>query len=570
MIRVALGQINPTVGDLPANEQKILDTVSAARAAGAQVVILPELTVCGYPPEDLLLREDFVAACDEALQRVAAHACDIVVACGFPRNGDRDLHNSLAVCVDGQVRAVYDKVHLPNYGVFSERRYFAAGAGPAIVRVNGTAVALTICEDIWVPGGPHAAAAAAGAQLIVNASASPYERGKPARRERMLAQRARDNTAAIAYVNCVGGQDELVFDGSSLIVDHAGRVLARGAQFEEDLVVCDVPVGRVGRARRRDPRLRGADADAPVLANLRTPAAPPADQPAPAVWQDDLAEVYHALVCGTRDYVRKTGFADVVLGLSGGIDSALVALIACDALGADHVHCISMPSKYSTAGTQTDARTLADNLAVDFSEIPIADGMAAFETMLAPRLAGTTPDVTEENLQARIRGTLLMALSNKFGWLLLSTGNKSEMSVGYATLYGDMSGGFNPLKDVPKTTVFALTAWRNQQAGRDLCPTEIITRPPSAELSDGQADTDSLPPYDILDAILARYVDEDLAVHEIVADGYDEATVRRVVGLVDGAEYKRRQAPPGVKITARALSRDRRMPIINRFAPAGR
>jgi NAD+ synthase (glutamine-hydrolysing) len=570
-VRVALAQINARVGDIEGNAERIGARIEEAREAGAELVLFPELAITGYPPEDLLLKEHFLAAAREALDDVALRAEGIVALVGFPERSF-DAYNALAVCTEGRVVDVYRKTVLPNYGVFDEQRYFQVGEGGAVLDLGpGPArIGLTICEDIWTPGPPAADEALAGASLILNASASPYHAGKGAQRERMLAQRARDNLAAVAFTNMVGGQDELVFDGHSLIVDHEGTVIARAPQFEEALVVANVDVQAAITARLRDTRLRPPVRRAlPEIRRLGelprgTPPAGPVGGPV-APLLDHREEIYAALVLGVRDYTAKNGFDHVVIGLSGGIDSALTALIAVDALGADRVTGVTMPSRFSTSGTRSDAKLLADNLGIELHEIPIAPAMEVYEQMLAPLFAGREPDITEENLQARIRGNILMALSNKFGWLVLTTGNKSENAVGYSTLYGDSAGGFAVIKDVPKTLVFELVAWRNARESRELVPRSLIDRPPSAELAEGQKDEDSLPPYPVLDAILEAYIEEDAGRQRLLGAGMPEAAVDRVLELVDRAEYKRRQAPPGIKITPRAFGRDRRMPITNRF-----
>jgi NAD+ synthase (glutamine-hydrolysing) len=569
-LRIALAQINARVGDIEGNASKTLEYIERARDAGAEVVVFPEQTLTGYPAEDLLLKEHFLAAADEALQEVARGSDGIVALVGWPERTE-DVWNSLAVLADGRVHAVYRKCALPNYGVFDEQRYFQAGDSGAVVDLGGVRMGLTICEDIWVPGPPESDEALAGAVVLLNASASPYHAGKPLQRERMLQQRARDNVAGMAFCNLVGGQDELIFDGASVIIDHEGTIVARAPQFEEALVVGCLDVQAARTARLRDTRLRPpARAVLPEvqhLPSLERPGASPDTQPGGEVKDllEPEAEVYGALVLGTRDYCAKNGFEHVVLGLSGGIDSTLVALVAVDALGADKVTCVSMPSHYSSEGTRSDAETLARNLGVDFREIPIADAMAVYDTMLASHFEGRDPDITEENLQARIRGNLLMALSNKFGWLVLTTGNKSENSVGYSTLYGDSAGGFAVIKDVPKLLVYRLTEFRD--GGKGLVPRSVIERPPSAELRPDQQDADSLPDYSVLDPILQRYVEDDADREELIAAGYPTESVEKIIGLVDRAEYKRRQSPPGIKITPRAFGRDRRMPITNAYRP---
>src|SRR4051794_2364293 len=570
-MRVALFQMNATVGDIAGNEAQIRERLAEARDAGAQLVLFAELAVTGYPPEDLLLKEHFLADAQAAVGRIAHDVRDVVAVVGYPERSE-DVYNAAAVLADGRVHAVYRKMHLPNYGVFDEMRYFQTGPGAAIVEVDGVKVGLTVCEDIWQPGPPLSDEALAGARLIVNISASPYHRGKGHRREAMIAQRARDELAAVAFCALVGGQDELVFDGQSFVVDHSGRVIARAPQFEEALLLCDVDTDAAGAARLRETRrrtpAREAQEDVEYVGALATGRAGTHAGQAGGEVADTLEdgdEVYAALVLGTRDYVRKNGFRRVVLGLSGGVDSTLVALVAVDALGADAVTCVTMPSRYTSSGTLTDAKALAQNLGVELLELPIAGPMAAYDELLADVFAGREPDLTEENLQARIRGNLLMALSNKFGWLVLTTGNKSEMSVGYSTLYGDSAGGFAVIKDVPKTLVFRLTEARDARAGRGLVPPEVLTRPPSAELRADQKDEDSLPPYPILDAILEGYVERDLGRDQLIARGLPPEDVDRVIRLVDLAEYKRRQQPPGIKVTSKAFGRDRRMPITNRY-----
>ncbi len=574
-MRLALAQIDVAVGALDANEDKIVATLADARDAGAQLVLFPELAVSGYPPEDLLLKGHFLEHTREALERIAAQVHDVVAVVGFPELA-HDAFNSAAVLADGAVRAIYRKVHLPNYGVFDEQRYFQSGPGPALLDIGGTLVGLTICEDVWQPGEPASAEALAGATLLVNLSASPYDRGKPARREQMVRQRALDNVSAFAFCNLVGGQDELVFDGHSFVCDHAGTVLARAPGFAEHLLVCDVDPSAAAGARLRDTRQRPAaralERVVPVLARVEPP--PRSDPESAATggdvvpFLDDVAEVYAALVLGLRDYVEKNGFAHVVLGLSGGIDSTLVTLLAVDALGTDRVSVVVMPSRYSSAGTQSDARVLAEDLGVGLLELPIEGPMTAYEALLAEPFGDDEAGLAWENLQARIRGNLLMALSNARGWLVLTTGNKSELSVGYSTLYGDTAGGFAVIKDVPKTLVYRLVDERARRdpvlSGRGVIQS-IVDRPPSAELRPDQRDDDSLPPYDVLDEVLRGYVEEDLGRDQLVARGLPADVVERVIKLVDLAEYKRRQNPPGIRITAKAFGRDRRMPITNRY-----
>ncbi|MCD6726266.1 MAG: NAD+ synthase [Solirubrobacteraceae bacterium] len=569
-MRIALAQINPIVGDLVGNERLVRERLAQARDAGAQLALFPELAITGYPPEDLLLKEHVLADARAAIERLAADAVGIVAIVGFPERAG-DVFNAAAVLADGALAGVYRKTRLPNYGVFDEHRYFQRGRGGAIVNVDGVAVGLTICEDLWVPGPPESDEALAGARLIVNLSASPYQAGKALAREQMIAQRARDNLAAIAFCAQVGGQDELVFDGGSVVVDHTGAVLARAPQFEQALLLCTVDAGAAGAARLRDTRHRTlafeSRVEVPLLADLRTgrpgyAADAPTGEIAPMC--DELEEIWAALVLGTRDYVEKNSFERVVLGLSGGIDSALVACLAVDALGPERVVFVTMPSGFTSSGTRADAGELAERLGVELHELPIGPVMEAYGAQLADVMAGREPGLPEENLQARIRGNDLMALSNAFGWLVLTTGNKSEMSVGYTTLYGDSAGGFAVIKDVPKTLVYRLARLRNTRADTPI-PETIITRAPSAELRPGQRDEDSLPPYELLDPILEGYVEEDLGREQLVARGFDPQVVDRVIRLVDLAEYKRRQQPPGIKVTGKAFGRDRRMPITNRY-----
>ncbi|MEA2332778.1 MAG: hypothetical protein QOH58_2916 [Thermoleophilaceae bacterium] len=575
LLRIALAQIDPTVGDIEGNARKIAERSAEAREQGAALVIFPELALSGYPPEDLLLKTAFLERTGTALEELAAQTHGIAVLVGFPESAD-DVYNSAALLADGEVAAVYRKMYLPNYGVFDEQRYFQSGAEAGIFELNGVPIGVSICEDIWEPGPPAMTEALAGAQVIVNLAASPYRIGYGHGRERMLVQRAVDNLAAVVLVNTVGGQDELVFDGHSLAVDQDGRVLARCPQFEESLAICTIDPREVASARLRDTRHRAnvrrqrraaPVAEPPVvhLASLEVESGGDTVGGAIASLLGAEEEVYTALRTGLRDYVEKNGFDRVVLGLSGGIDSALVAMVAVDALGADRVTCVSMPSPYSSEGTRSDAEAIAANLGVQLIEIPIAEAMDAYSDMLAEVFEGREPDVAEENVQARIRGNLVMALSNKFGWLVLATGNKSELSVGYATLYGDMAGGFAVIKDVFKTWVYRLVRWRNEQAGTQLVPASVLDRPPSAELRHDQTDQDSLPPYDVLDAILTGYVEEDLDAVELVRRGLPADDVERVIRMVDRAEYKRRQAPPGIKVSTKAFGRDRRLPITNRF-----
>ncbi|MEA2135027.1 MAG: hypothetical protein QOC68_2936 [Solirubrobacteraceae bacterium] len=569
-LRLALAQIDTRVGDIDGNAETIRERTAAAREAGAELVLFPELALTGYPPEDLLLKEHFLRKTREALEALAADTHDIVALVGFPER-TADVYNALAVLADGKIAAIYRKTLLPNYGVFDEQRYFQAGEGGAVIDFGEARIGLTICEDIWSPGPPESDEALAGASLIVNLSASPYHRNKGVERERMIVQRARDNLCVVAFCNLVGGQDELVFDGHSLVVDHKGEVLARGPQFAEGLIVANVDVQAAVTARLRDTRLRPpvhrALPDVRHLGQVERPERPAIRELGGEVVPllEPEAEVYAALVLGTRDYVQKNGFEHVVLGLSGGIDSTLVALVAVDALGAERVTCVTMPSRFSSEGTRSDAEKLAGNLGVELLEIPIGPAMESYDELLAQAFEGRDPDITEENLQARIRGNLLMALSNKFGWLVLTTGNKSENSVGYSTLYGDSAGGFAVIQDVPKTLVYRLVAFRGERDPESPVPESIVTRPPSAELREDQQDTDSLPDYDTLDKILEAYIEEDADREQLEMMGLPTEAVQRVLSLVDRAEYKRRQAPPGIKITTRAFGRDRRMPITNLY-----
>jgi NAD+ synthase (glutamine-hydrolysing) len=571
-LRVALAQMNATVGDIPGNAQKIRQGIDRSRDEGAQLVVFPELALTGYPPEDLLLKTHFVDAAGAALEELAHDTDDIVALVGFPERRD-DVYNAAAVLADGRIQAVYRKMFLPNYGVFDENRYFQSGNEPALIELNGVAIGLTICEDIWEPGPPATSEALSGAQVIVNLSASPYHAGKPLERERMLVQRARDNLATIVFCNLFGGQDELVFDGHSVVIDPSGEIVARAPIFEEAFVTCTIDPGQSSTMRLRDARHRAAvrryrergGEACPVLARLSVEGEADTIDGRVAEPLSAEDEIYAALVTGTRDYVEKNGFKRVVLGLSGGIDSALVAMVAADALGADRVTTVVMPSPYSSGETQEDARAIARNLGTQLIEFDIEPLMKGYDAVLAPEFEGQEPDITEENLQARMRGNLLMALSNKFGWLVLTTGNKSEMSVGYATLYGDMAGGFAVLKDVYKGWVYRLVERRNEREGRALVPRSVSDRPPSAELRYEQRDDESLPPYEVLDAILLGYIEGDMGAQQLVRQGLPADDVERVIRLVDLAEYKRRQAPPGIRISTRAFGRDRRLPITNRF-----
>ena len=568
-MRLALAQINTVVGDLDGNADKIRRRLAEAKDRKADLVVFPELAVTGYPPEDLLLRPSFVQAAQAKAAELAREARGIVALTGVPWF-ERDLYNACAVCAAGEIKTIYRKRFLPNYGVFDEDRYFAPGSDLVLLEHGGTLFAPTICEDMWQPGPPATELALAGAQLLVNLSASPFHVLRDREREEMFATRARDNSCFVAFCNAVGGQDELIFDGNSLLLDEEGHVLARGPGFEEALLIADIePADAVGRrlrdVRRRSlARDRGEIPEVPVVhvGSSRGPRAPVEPVVAPRL--DELEQMRLALELGLYDYVNKNGFGEVVVGVSGGIDSALTAALAVEALGPERVHCVSMPSRYSSPETRADARALAENLGVDFRELPIDEIYEAHERALHESFAGRETDLTEENLQARIRGVLLMALSNKFGWLLVATGNKSELSVGYATLYGDMAGGFALLKDVFKTDVFRLAEHLNA-ARRDLIPQSIIDRAPSAELRENQLDEDSLPPYPALDKVLAAYVEQDRSAEELSADGFDPDVVERAVAMIDRAEYKRRQAPPGVRLRQKAFGRDRRTPITNRW-----
>jgi NAD+ synthase (glutamine-hydrolysing) len=641
-VRLALAQMNPTVGDLEGNAARIVDLIVEAEEAGADLAVFPELAITGYPPEDLLLKPGFIADNLAAMGKVAAATGSCAAIVGFV-DEQLDLYNAAAVCAGGEIRGVYHKQLLPNYGVFDEQRYFAAGTGAQqLFGIAGVRVGVSICEDAWSPTGPIAAQAAAGAELIVNINASPYSMGRLSERERMLSTRAADSSCVVVYLNCVGGQDELVFDGASLVFDAGGNLLASLGQFREELALVDLdvrpvyrkrlldprghhsaqplpvatvtdPAARFGQAKAADPAARLGQAKAaeqgrgPIPSSVsanpaarlgQAKAADPAARLGQATAADPAArfgqataatgtsapastlhpgaagavaprleveaEVYQALVTGTRDYVRKNGFSDVVIGLSGGIDSSLVALIAVDALGAEHVHGVSMPSRYSSEGSESDAALLAENLGIDFRRIPIEAAHAAFLDMLAGSVTGP-PGLTEENIQSRIRGVILMALSNHLGWLVLTTGNKSEAAVGYSTLYGDTAGGFAVVKDVPKTMVYRLCRWRDAAAPQPLLPPEVLVKPPSAELRPDQRDDQSLPPYDVLDPVLMAYVEDDLTASELIEAGFDADLVSRVVRLVDLAEYKRRQMPPGVRVTTKAFGRDRRVPITNGY-----
>jgi len=570
-LRVACCQINTRVGDLDGNVARIQEAAARAEQQGCDLAVFPELAITGYPPEDLLLKPRFITDTRAALDRVAAAAGSCALVVGFVDAG-RDLFNAAAVCAGGTVRGVYHKHELPNYGVFDEARYFARGDEPQqLFEIAGVRVGVSVCEDAWNPSGPIADQADSGAELVVNLNASPYAEGKLAQRERMIATRATDASCGLVYVNQVGGQDELVFDGASMVFDADGTLLARSPQFVEDLLVVDMDVQPVFRKRLIDPRGWPSDRPLPLLEVSKGPsrAAASADRERVGGGMAELlepnAEVYEALLVGTRDYVAKNGFSDVVIGLSGGIDSTLVAAIAVDALGAGKVHGVSMPSRYSSEHSKSDAELLATNLGIDFRTIAVEPAHVGFTEMLAASFEGRAPDLTEENLQSRIRGVVLMALSNKFGWMVLTTGNKSETAVGYSTLYGDTAGGFAVLKDLLKTRVYELCRHRNRVAGYELVPEAVLTKAPSAELRPDQRDDQSLPPYEVLDPILSLYVEHDRTAPEIVDAGFDQDVVGRIVRLVDLAEYKRRQSPPGPRVSAKAFGKDRRLPITNGY-----
>jgi NAD+ synthase (glutamine-hydrolysing) len=567
-MRLALAQINTVVGDLDGNAARIVGQMREARDAGADLVLFPELAVTGYPPEDLLFRPEFLRQARQSLDRIAGETEGIAALVGFPWL-ERDLYNACAVLAGGEVRAIYPKRFLPNYGVFDEVRYFQPGRQLLLLKMGEALIGPTVCEDIWQPGPPATDLALAGAHVIANISASPFHVGKGQEREEMLVTRARDNACWVVLVNAVGGQDELIFDGHSLVIDEEGEIVARAPAFEEALLVVDIDATTAVARRLVDARrralIREREVPDPPLVDLGEPrAAQQSVKPLVAEPLDDLEQMRLALELGLRDYVEKNGFAEIVVGVSGGIDSALTLALAVEALGPDRVHAVSMPSRYSSEETRRDAKALAENLGTSFLEIPIDPIFEGFEQTLAGTFEGRERDITEENLQARIRGVLLMALSNKFGWLVVATGNKSELSVGYATLYGDMAGGFALLKDVFKTDVFRLARHMNERTGRELIPQSIVERAPSAELRDNQLDEDSLPPYPALDRVLEAYVEEDRSRDDLT-DGFEPEVVERAIALIDRAEYKRRQAPPGVKLRPKAFGRDRRTPITNHW-----
>jgi NAD+ synthase (glutamine-hydrolysing) len=575
-LRIALAQINPTVGDFPGNVAKIIRYIKKAESAGADVVALPELAITGYPPEDLLLKTQFIDDNLKALKTVQRNVGDITAIVGFVDRKE-DIYNAAAVMYKRKLIDVYHKMYLPNYGVFDEFRYFQVGTRTPIYKVAGTWIGVNICEDIWYPEGPARTQALAGAEVIIDINASPYHLGKGKFRENMLSTRASDTITIVAYLNTVGGQDELVFDGQSIIVDQDGKMISRGKQFEEDMIVADLDLEGIMMRRLHAPRRRqkAVKLVKEAVEKIVIPAGKPSGKrkslppvhPVARVREvlEPSAEVYTALVLGTSEYVRKNGFKGAVIGLSGGIDSALVATIAADALGRNNVRGIFMPSPYTSGESREDAYALAHNLGLRITEVRIDDIFRSYLSTLEKEFKGLPRDVTEENIQARIRGNILMAFSNKFGWLVLTTGNKSEMSVGYATLYGDMAGGFAVIKDVPKTMVYELCRWKNSKAGRVVIPEAMLSKEPSAELKPGQKDTDSLPSYPELDRILKAYIEEDASFDEILSLGLAAKRVRKVIRMIDRSEYKRRQSPPGIKITERALGRDRRFPITNRY-----
>ncbi len=554
-VRVGVAQFNPVVGDIAGNSRRIQEMYATADAAGCDIVVFPELSVTGYPPEDLVLKSGFVAENQQAMRDIVAATQDCVAVFGFVDGSLGTLANSAAIASKGILHGTYNKQLLPNYSVFDEDRYFTAGTSFSLFAIAGVHVGVTICEDIWQADGPVQQQAKAGATLNININGSPYHRGKFDERQQMVSERAQTNSCAIVYVNQVCGQDELVFDGGSMVFDHRGDMLMRAEQFVESLSFIDIAVNESTIANA-----------VPVVEISKTSRASGAQcEGTIAPSTSDMEQVFGALVLGTRDYVRKNGFTDVVIGLSGGIDSAIVAAIAVEALGAQHVHGVSMPSRYSSEGSRTDAAILASNLGVDMQTISIEPAFSAYLDMTAESFAGKAADLTEENLQSRVRGTTLMALSNKFGWMVLTTGNKSELAVGYFTLYGDSVGGYAVIKDLLKTTVYELCRFVNTRAGREVIPEAVITKPPSAELRPDQRDDQSLPAYEVLDPILELYVEQDRTAAEIIALGFDEALVRRISRLVDTNEYKRRQGPPGVRVSLKAFGKDRRLPITNAY-----
>ena len=574
-LRIALAQINPTVGDLDDNVSKIINYMERAKSFSADLVAFPELAITGYPPEDLLLKTQFIEDNLESLEKVRENASDITAIVGFVDRKE-DIYNAAAIIHNKKIVDVYHKMYLPNYGVFDEYRYFQSGTRYPVYNLADTLIGINICEDIWYPEGPARIQALAGAEVVININAAPYHVGKGKFRETMLSTRASDNVIIIAYVNTVGGQDELVFDGHSIVLDHDGKVIARGKQFQEDMVVVDLNLESIMMKRLHAPRRRQEviKLEKDIFEKITLPLEKvPMRKPKPAIVSsseaytllEPLEEVYTALVLGTSEYVIKNGFQGVIIGLSGGIDSALVATLAVDALGKENVRGLFMPSRYTSKESGEDAYALAENLGIKIIEVPIDSLFQTYLAVLGEEFSGLPLDVTEENLQARIRGNILMAFSNKFGWLVLTTGNKSEMSVGYATLYGDMAGGFAVIKDVPKTMVYELCRWKNSKNSLKVIPDRLFTKEPSAELKPDQKDSDSLPPYPLLDPILKAYIEEDRIFEEILSLGYDAEGTRKVIRMIDKSEYKRRQAPPGIKISRKAFGRDRRFPITNKY-----
>jgi NAD+ synthase (glutamine-hydrolysing) len=575
--RIALCQINPTVGDLDGNAQKIIRFIKDAAKRNPDIIALPELAITGYPPEDLLLKPHFIEENLNALSKIQKTVGDCVAIVGFVDRQD-DIYNAAAVIHKGKIVDVYHKIHLPNYGVFDEFRYFQSGTRYPVYRMGDIVFGVNICEDIWYPQGPAAVQALEGADLIININASPYHTGKGGYRERMISTRASDNSVIVAYLNTVGGQDELVFDGGSFVADQNGEIIANAKKFEEDIIILDLDLDAVFMRRLRDPRRRqqvialekGIVERIIINRKIKRSEEQKSWKKLPDMTCCELErcleeEVYSALALGTRDYIHKNGFKKVCIGLSGGIDSSLVATVAVDAVGSKNVAGIFMPSPYTSKESREDVYALAKNLGINVIEEPIDNIFDSYLKTLKPEFKNLRPDATEENLQARIRGNILMAFSNKFGWLVLTTGNKSEMSVGYATLYGDMAGGFAVIKDVPKILVYKLCEWKNEKVGKEIIPKRVLTKAPSAELRYNQKDTDSLPPYEVLDPILRAYIEEDKSFDEIASLGFDEGTVRKVIEMTDMSEYKRRQSPPGIKITPRAFGRDRRFPITNKY-----
>ncbi len=571
-LRIALAQIDPTVGDLEGNTAKIIRSIRQAEEYSAEIVAFPELSVTGYPPEDLLLKPQFIKDNIDALRKIKEEVWDITAIVGFV-DRKNDIYNAAAVLHNKNIVDIYHKMYLPNYGVFDEFRYFQVGSRFPLYSIGDVTFGVNICEDIWYQEGPAHVQALLGAEVIININASPYHIGKGAYRETMLCTRASDNSVIIAYLNAVGGQDELVFDGHSFVVNEKGEIICRGAQFEEDLIILDLNLDAVFMQRLHDPRRRQealAAAEKSKVERIVVSRERPRKMKEPLEKRDSGVlptneEIYRALVLGTCDYVGKNNFKETVIGLSGGIDSSLVATVAVDALGKERVKGLFMPSPYTSKESREDAFELARNLGIEIIEVPITDVFNAYLKTLEERFRGRAPDVTEENIQARIRGNILMAFSNKFNWLVLTTGNKSEMSVGYSTLYGDMAGGFAVIKDVPKTMVYDLCRWRNEKEGRPLIPKRVLDKEPSAELKPDQKDIDTLPPYEVLDPVLKAYVEDDRGFEEILSSGCEVECVEKVIGMIDKSEYKRRQSPPGIKITRRAFGRDRRFPITNRY-----